>query len=268
VTQAVPEIAFDEAGNTGADLLNSEQPVFALASVSLSHSEADEILASIRTAQTKELKFTRLRKSPSGRHRVVQFLLSHKLNSSNVRTSFFHKRFMVVSKVVDLLIETLAHRDGVDLYQTGAHIALSKLHFYCMPTFCGKERTEKFLHRFVEMFRQRTLKTVRSFYDAAQALYESSCDRAYAEMLVPVLLSEQLIGPILVNSNKNSLDPAIPAFVQHCAFWGERFGGGFDLVHDKSKSIFQEQKLIEDLMSRGEEEHLIGYGHRRFIFPL
>lgn len=64
------------------------------------------------------------------------------------------------------------------------------------------------------------------------------------------------------------MDPAIPAFVQHCAFWGEHFGRPFNLVHDESKPIFQGRKMLEDLMSRGEEEQVIGYDRRKFVFPL
>ena len=262
------EIAFDESGNTGADLLNPQQPVFSLASVAISRVEADELLDTIRTPQTKELKYSRLKRNSAGRGRILSLLSSSKLTKKNARMTFFHKRFMVVTKVVDILVETLAHEDGIDLYKDGANIALSHLHFYCMPAFCGEGRTKTFLRRFVDMIRRRTPETIQQFYRAARALYEHSSDREYAESLAPILLSERMIPFILANNDKNSLDPAIPAFVQHCAFWGEHFGTEFDLVHDDSKPIFQEKKMLEDLMSRGEEEQMIGYDRRKFIFPL
>lgn len=41
---SIPEAAFDEAGKTGAKLLDSAQPCFALASVHLSDEEASTIL--------------------------------------------------------------------------------------------------------------------------------------------------------------------------------------------------------------------------------
>jgi hypothetical protein len=262
------EIAFDEAGNTGADLLNVEQPVFALASVSFSRSEANEILEGIRTPQANEVKFSRLKRSESGWRRILKFLSSPELTSEKVVVMVVHKKFMVVSKIVDLLVETLAHEDGVDLHKDGANIAFSNLHFICMPALCGEEWTDSFLRRFVDMVRQRTSKSVRKFYQAAGVLYEISISREYAELLTPILVSQRLIGKILAWVDKNSLDPAIPTFVRHCALWGERFGGAFDLVHDASKPIFQEKDTLEGLMSRGEEEHLIGYDRRTFIFPL
>lgn len=264
----ISEIAFDESGNTGADLLNPHQPVFALASVSLSTAQADELLHRIRTPQTREVKFSRLRRNVAGRRRILEFLKSAELTSVNAKTTYFHKRYMVVTKVVDLLVETVAYEDGIDFYKDGANIATSHYHYYCMPAFCGEGRAKMFLRRFVEMVRTQSSDTIRKFYRTALLLYEQCSDREYAVSLAPILMSQRSIDLILGNNNKNSLDPAIPAFVQHCSFWGEHFGGQFDLVHDDSKPIFQERAMLDDLMSRGEEEQIIGYDRRKFVFPL
>ena len=90
------EVAFDESGNTGADLLNPQQPVFALASTSLTRVEAELVLDRIRTPQTKEFKFLRLRRNDAGRRRILQFLSAPELTPETARTTYFHKRFMVV----------------------------------------------------------------------------------------------------------------------------------------------------------------------------
>lgn len=262
------EVAFDESGNTGADLLNPHQPVFSLASVCVSRELADELLDRIKTHQTKEVKFSRLRRTQSGRRRIMEFLSSPELTNSNALTTFFHKRYMIVTKFVDLLIETIAYEYGVDLYKNGANIATANLHFYCMPAFCGESRTITFLKRFVDMLRTQSPDSIDKFYKTAWILYENSNNHEYAESLAPILISEEYIEFILQNNNRNSLDPAISAFIQHCSFWGEQFGSHFDLVHDESKPIFQEKKMLEDLMSRGEDEKVVGYDRRSFVFPL
>jgi hypothetical protein len=263
-----PVVAFDESGNTGSDLLNKEQPVFALASTSISNTEAERLLAPARTPQTLEVKFSRLKKTAAGRRRIIECLRAPRLTGANVKISFFHKRFLIVTKIVDLLVETMAHQDGLDLYKDGANIALSNLHFYCMPVFCGEGPTEVFLRRFVAMICEQTTYAIRQFYGAAGALHKNARDKKYAKILAPILLSERQIKNVLAHTDKNDLDPAIPAFFEHCSFWGEHFGGPFDLVHDDSKAIFQEKETLENLMSRGEEEHVIGYDRRKFVFPL
>lgn len=112
-------IAFDESGNTGADLLNTDQSVFVLASVC--YTEANQLLDLVFTPQSREAKFKRLKKSRAGERRVISFLQSEFVTAERVKINVFHKRYMVVTKIVDILIETIAHRDGIDLL---AHFGL------------------------------------------------------------------------------------------------------------------------------------------------
>ena len=262
------EVVFDESGNTGADLLNQQQPVFALASTCLSREQASLILEPLSTPQTREIKFSRLRRTEAGRRRIIEFLSCSSLDPENIITTLFHKKYMIVTKVVDLLVENLAYEDGIDLYRDGANIAMSNYFYFCMPTFCGEGRTTTLLRRFVEMLRFRTPRNIRRFYVAARAMYEHSTDREFAASLAPILVSERMIGFILANNDRNSLDPAIPAFVQHCSLWGDRFGREYGLIHDDSKPIFQEKETLEIFMSPEEEIHVLGYDRRKFSFPL
>ena len=262
------QVVFDESGNTGGDLLNTQQPVFALASICLTRTQAQEFLTPLRTAQTQEVKFSRLRRTHAGRASIVDLLSNQALQDHTPQISIVHKRFMVITKIVDLLVETLAYEDGLDLYKDGANIAMSNLHFFCMPVYCGEGRTRTFLRRFVEMIRRQTPQSVRKFYSFARLLYQNCQDHEYKRALSPILLSERVVASILANNNKNSVDPAIPTFFQHCAWWGEQLGGPFDTLHDESKPILQEKRSLARFMSRSENVMNIGYDRRKFQFPL
>ncbi|SRR6266545_2976943 len=267
-TYALPEVAFDEAGNTGADLLNSEQPVFSLASVSLAHTEAEQLLSTIRTHQTGELKFSRLKRSESGRRRIRELLASPALSPENVALSLFHKRFMAVAKIVDLLIEPVAQRDGLSFYKQGLNLAYCNLLHICLPVYFGSENSDRLLAAFIDMFRLRTTESVGSFYDIARDLFQQHSSEEIAGLFAPVVASEEMIEKILAHNDKLSLDPAIPGFFQQCALWGERFGGPFKLVHDESKPIFQDKEALESFMAPEEEGQRIGYDRRTILFPL
>jgi hypothetical protein len=80
-----PTIYFDEAGNTGAHLLDPEQPVFTLASVDLSLDECRSLLDLVSTPQAKEAKFTSLRKSSAGRDRLLKFITSPMLTPARAK---------------------------------------------------------------------------------------------------------------------------------------------------------------------------------------
>jgi uncharacterized protein DUF3800 len=267
-TPALPEIAFDEAGNTGADLLNSEQPVFSLASVSLAHTEAKQLISTIRTHQTGELKFSRLKRSESGRRRIREFLASPVLSSENVALSLVHKRFMAVSKIVDLLIEPIAHREGLSFYKRGFNISYCNILHICLPVYFGSENVNRLLAAFIDMFRLRTPGSVNAFYSIARDLFQQHSNEEIAGLFAPIVASETLIEEILAHNDKLSLDPAIPGFFQQCALWGERLAGPFRLVHDESKPIFQDKEVLEGFMAPEEEGQRIGYDRRTILFPL
>ncbi|NOX09585.1 MAG: DUF3800 domain-containing protein [Gammaproteobacteria bacterium] len=261
-------IAFDESGNTGADLLYKDQPIFALASSNLSLDEARELLNLVKTPQAKEAKFSAIKKSNSGKRRIIEFLKQSTQYNKQIKTTIVHKKFMVTTKVVDILIETLAHRDGIDLYKDGANIALSNMHYYCMSLFCGKERTSEMLDSFIKMIRNKTTSSVDQFYYHAWQLYGATINKEYQVALSPILETEKLISEILVAVDSNSIDPAIPAFYEHCANWGDKFEHEFDVLHDTSKPLFQEKDTLEALMSKDKTYEKIGYDRRSYTFPL
>jgi hypothetical protein len=138
-TTDTPCVVFDESGNTGADLLHPEQPVFVLASADFSVDEAKALLDTVRTRQTGEAKLSRLKKTASGQRRVLRFFEAVSASRHRLKACCFHKRYLVVTKIVDLLEENLAYRHGVDLYRDGANVAISNVHFYRMPVECGAE---------------------------------------------------------------------------------------------------------------------------------
>ncbi len=262
------EIAFDESGNTGADLINQDQPVFTLASVQISQEKADSVVEELRSHQSREAKFTNLKKRKSGRDRILNVLASELLEQESICVTFIHKRYMIVSKIVDLLIETVANDFGVDIYENGGNIATSNLHFYCMSTFCGEGRTKVVLRNFVALIRNQDEKSIRKFYRSVELLVENCKDSSYAESWSPVLMSRMMIDDILAPLNFNSIDPAIPAFVEHCTVWGNRLNEDFVVVHDTSKPIIQERDFLERLMDKSQEKVELGYDRRKFTLPL
>lgn len=69
---------FDEAGYTGADLTNAEQPYFFLASVRFTNDEIERIKADLCIDETNEIHFKRLYKSADGRKKIMS-ILTHAL---------------------------------------------------------------------------------------------------------------------------------------------------------------------------------------------
>lgn len=263
-----PTIFFDEAGNTGAALIDPEQPVFVLASVDFTPEESAALLSTVQTRQATEAKFSALRKSAAGRQRLLDFLRSPLLTPHRAKTMVMHKRFMVVAKFVDILEETLAHASGLDIYELGANIAISNLHYYVSPILCGQERFDEFLASFVDMIRTPAKATKHRFFSAARAIYRNCSNEDYRSSFAPYIYAERFIDHILEDVNYRSLDPAIPSFFVHCTEWGAQIGGPFHAIHDASKPMAAERTTFEAMMDLSIESTIIGYDRRKFGFPL
>lgn len=265
----MPQVVhFDEAGNTGAALLDVNQPTFALASTNFTLEEAQELLNLVRTAQTQEVKFSTLKRSVGGRRRVLDLLGSQLLTPERVKVSVCHKRYMAMCKVIDLIEEPLAHRDGIDLYERGANIALANLHYFATPLFCGEERFQLFLTSFVEMIRFPTHETKRLFFEATRALHENCREPRHRSSFAPFLIAEREIDELLDGVNYRALDPALGDVFHQLSVWGTQFGEEFLAVHDQSKPVWAERVALADMMDPSVQPTLIGYDRRKFEFPL
>lgn len=71
----MPTIFVDEAGYTGRNLLDPDQPIFSLASVNLQERECQEIKHRyFGFINANELKYSSVKKSPKQRESLLKFL--------------------------------------------------------------------------------------------------------------------------------------------------------------------------------------------------
>jgi len=260
-------VAFDESGHTGQDLLNQDQPIFSLASVSLRIEEANEFLALLGPVGLPEAKFKKLKKSKVGRNAVIRLLNSGLLTNEQVKVMVYHKSFMVTTKMVDMLVETLAHRTGTDLYVRGANLGLANMWHTALPVFIGDKMFRTLQARFVEMVRMPTRDTVEGFYHCVEFLYNSGEGQIWQDEFALLLATRVVLHEAVEVGDGTALDPSIPAFVDLVHLWGEQLGM-FDAVQDRSKPLAQAAEVLTMLMARDEPEIEVGYDRRKRTFPL
>lgn len=98
-----PKVYFDESGNTGSNITNTEQPYFVLSAVSYTDEELQQIQKYV--AYADELHFKKLKKSGEGRN-VIRRLLNHSLiDEQHVTYHIVDKTFAIYAFMVDMLIE-------------------------------------------------------------------------------------------------------------------------------------------------------------------
>lgn len=239
-----------------------------MASTNFTKDEAHEILAVAQSPQGGEPKFKTLKKTSAGIKRIEAFFRQDLLTPDRVKVDLFHKRYMVITKIVDLIYETLMHNDGIDLYERGGNIALSNLLYFATPVFCGRERFDNTLAAFVRLLRERTEVAARDFYHEVRALH-GGCDKKFRGTLTGMLISEHRFDEWFDGIDPLALDPAIPSLFMHMAAWGDHLVEPFDVVHDQSKPIFASRATFNLFMGDINDAFVkIGYDRRMFGFPL
>jgi hypothetical protein len=267
-TRDVPTIFFDESGNTGSNLLDKDQPVFSLASCRFSTAEATSLLELIDSNSPHEAHFKNLRRRKSGQDAIVRLMSSDMVNPDNVKINIFLKEFMIVTKIVDLLIEHMMHLIGEDLYLNGRNIALSNMLYYCLPSLCDAGLVQEMYKNFVKMIRDQDQADIERFYLSVEQLKATTTHEAFKEDIDLILMTKNCIHDALEGIDKLSLDPSIPALFAHCILWGDSYPKGFHIIHDDSHSIAKQKHLFARFMDWTQDEVELGYDRRKYNLPL
>lgn len=264
----IATVYLDESGNTGHNLADNAQPVFTLAGTKHSEQQACRLLDLLQCNSPVEAHFKNLKRRKSGQDGILRLMRHSLISPEFVRVELLHKRFMITTKIVDLLIETMLHRYGHDLYVGGQNIALSNMFYCCMPAFCGQDRVDIMHSAFISMVKVQGDDEARAFYDAVEDMKDNSVNEGFKSDLNLILATRHSIMEILDGIDKSALDPSIPAFFSQCVGWGDMHPKGFHVIHDDSKSIEQQEGLLSLFMDLTQKTVELGYDRRKFKLPL
>lgn len=263
------QIFIDESGFTGEDLFSPEQPIFSVASTNLSTEEADAICGTIFSrTQAAELKHSTLVRSSRGQALVVE-LVKYAVGHKNQFTAYLaHKRFCLLSKLVDLWLESAMHEDGVDLYEAGGNIAFANMAYFCLEGFESQEFLARNLDRFQRMMRERTAENYVQFWGSLDSDRQSAKEET-AKILDFFFLAEAKLGfTHLLELKIKSLDIAFPIALGIIQHWRDLKGEELSVVHDASSNMAKEKWLWDAVVSPEVPAQLVGYDERTMKFPL
>lgn len=267
----VIEIALDESGNSGNDLLNPDSPILALATFKIEQkllSEAEHQFASIKA---DEWKFTKFKRHPKQLNLLLRLIGNESVNSSTVQIHVVHKRFFAVSKFVDLIYEPLARHQGTDLYEQGAALAITNALVTCLPMWLGDGEFSVLLGLFVNLVREKNSSALKAFQycvQAAHARLDESNPKNSFNLLSAALLGSQMPQLWLPFLSNNELDPLIPSYHSIIDSWGQKLEQPFKIVSDESKTLASQVELLGKLSAANiPDRKLPSVGGRWVKFP-
>lgn len=263
-------IFLDECGFTGEDLFNADQPIFVLASTNIPEEVCKGFLNKhFGIVQAKELKHSNLSKRPKQQDMVLEFIRDVDANfQDSVKFAVDHKRYVLVTKIVDTLIESLAYRDGINLYKDGANIAYSNMLFYIIRSLVSETFLNEMIFDFQEMIRNRTIESYDRFF---KLIFENEFPEVVNELLVLLKAFHVRLGyEFIISLPVNALDIAFTDALVLMNEWKDIIPReeNIILVHDRSSNMAKEKKFWDVLVNPRVAPKVVGFDRRKMSYPL
>ena len=237
---ATPTVYADESNSTGENLLDPAQPVFCAAVVHIDDHMARQVVDDVKARLPRghgEPKYTSLSKTDKGRSALLTAFES--MADATILAYVADKQFMVTTKMVDMLVEQLAHETGYNMYADGAAVALANLLHAGGRLMGDADAYDHMLYTFVGAARRRSRASADDLFAAISA-YQVTTHPEFSD--VSEILgytraqADDIIATIASGELLDALDPAVPCLVPLCHEMGQILGD-FALVHDESKTI-------------------------------
>jgi hypothetical protein len=243
----------DEAGFTGNNLLDHQQPFFAYSAVAIEAAEAAEIVEHImrdRGVQSGELKAANLVKSPRGQQTMLRVL--HAIEGRYAVT-FHDKKYALACKFFEYIFEPALQRNNKFFYDVEFNKFVANvlyLHFRV-----GEATAEEIMSDFQALMRRRDDKGLRRLFGSAAGVpglaemcdFALGCRDAINEEL------DALAGSDAVD--KWVLDLTSASLVTLLAHWGGKLEQ-LDVYCDKSKPLQAGPGILEAMIGREERLYI------------
>jgi hypothetical protein len=241
VAGAVVEIACDESGFSGTNLLHPATPVITHASVDLCVGEAAELIAALRSrfrCSLKEFKSGQFLRGPEAGEALEWFLAAL---SGRAHVHLADKEYFLVTRIVDLFLAEPSYAAGTRLTQDHRPAALT---LYRARRSAGRD-WDVFLAAFVELVRikrrhQPDRRVVERFFQARDALARNGLG-AQAEGVLDGLSRTRVWAVLtrLASEDRSippPLEPMLPALAETVLFWS---GGQRQVlvIHDEQSAL-------------------------------
>jgi hypothetical protein len=253
---AVVEIACDESGFSGTNLLDPATPVFTHASVDLAVDEAIELLATLRSGfgcSLNEFKSGQLLRSPESAG-VLDWLLGALGGRAHVHV--VDKEYFLVTRIVDLFLAEPSWAAGTRLTEDQRPAALS---VYRAGRTRGRDWSG-LLTAFVELVRTKRRQqpdrvVVGRFLRARDALVATGPGADAEEVLAAISRSRvREVVDRLARDDRSippPLEPLLPALAETVLFWS---GGRRRVlvVHDEQSALTADRlRRLQQVLAEG-----------------
>lgn len=243
-------IYFDESGFTGYNLLDPLQPVFAIASSDIDDAVAETILcASFPKYRGSEYKLSNIWRSNS-RLGLIEFARQIAIFNDHILIWAMDKKYVVLTKIVDFLIEPIMTRCGYDFYADGFCWKYTNYIHYGLKKFSHPDLLDRLLECWQSFSRAPTETSLRLLQTYLRIMANS------VEEEVKVFLDQMAMGAEMFHEFHDlptfggSDELQVTSMQASVVHWRQRHTEDFHVVHDASSNFFRNRDLWERMTNK------------------
>ena len=261
---------FDESGFTGTALLDADQPYFCLASSRIPENEAQSLLReAFPKQQGRELKLKSIWKRDQGRRDLIRFAGLMRARSSDVFLWHVDKKFCLLTKMVDYLMEPPLSALGYNFYSNGFPARICNELFYRLrfPENEGLyDATLNPYYRFTQAPSPPNLRDLQiTLGIMANSVHESV--RFHYNLLARGAMSFEEHSRL--DTFKDSNEIQLTSMLASVTYWRQRSSARFRIIHDQSRAFFKDRALWAAITSDRVPDQLHPLGDGSEVpFPL
>lgn len=257
VVGTVAEIACDESGFSGTNLLHPATPVMTHASVDLRAGEAVELIATLRSGfrfSPHEFKSGQFLRSPAADEALEWFLAALR---GRAHVHLVDKEYFLVTRIVDLLLAEPSYAAGTRLTQEQRPAALT---VYRARHPAGSN-WRVFLAAFVDLVRIKRRRwpdslALKRFFQARDALLLDQLGAQAEDVLAG--LSRTRVQTVLTRlfagdpSIPPPLEPMLPTLAETVLFWSGDDRRQVQVTHDEQSALTASRlKRLQQILADG-----------------
>lgn len=233
----------DESGNEGQNLFSAGSTVFTHAGTTVALRDADNVIKAVRQKlgiAASEVKARSLLKEPG--QEVLRELLVDSRLQGKITVQLIDKRYFLTSKIIDLVVEELMFKRGVNMYANGRARHQAQLLAADGPVQLGQETFDGLLLQFNEIVRGRSDPAgLKQFTAKISEAIDVSTGKLRMVLKLVLTGIDELLDYTPPRSKHVeqmiTLDPLLAAIGQTARTWAERSSQSIGLAHDQQDTL-------------------------------
>lgn len=264
----IKTLYFDESGFTGANYLDEAQPFFVVASTDIEPARAEGILkAAFPKYAADEFKFSNIWKNHQGG--LTEFGKALGGLEHNAYIYMIDKRFAVLMKIIDFLIEPVMHENGYDFYADGFCWKYANCIHFDFEQLAPPRLYDSLLETYQRFSREPTdarLADLQMLLRVTANRYAGKCQVVWEQM---ALGAERFHRYHKIDEFKATNDLQVTSVFASVAGWRQRSADDFALIHDATANFFRGKNVWDHVTGNEvpQQVHIGGDG-KPLEFPL